>query len=383
MADVADGQVDPNEDFTAALAQAAGVEESAEQTEKDVDTSVSAGLTGLTEEPKRDEGGRFAPAATESSEEEPAADPEEGQPAEEEPTNEALAALLEKHGNDPNAALEALLTERDNAQSLIGRQGNEVGELRSQLDQLKGYVESLSERQQPQADLPLASDELVEGLETLHEQRGARGMMEWVIENRPDLIETAEQVWAAEDPVNAAGFRARREAFEVLGQNQAQAPQPQYDPVIESMRQERALGDTIDSVREELGISAEDWQAVSDQIIPAFEDDNTPSLIRNAVISGDPHQQYEGMRNLMQVARTRAAAAATADATEQASAAAAAQAVSRKEAARVATGSLRPATPAAQGQPAEMTKEERAGAFKKALLDTEVTSVADGLTGLS
>lgn len=386
MADVADGQVDPNEDFQAALAQAAGVE-ATEQTEKDVDTSVSAGLTGLTEETQqRDEGGRFAPAATDSGEKTPAAVPEEGQTAEGEETtvDPAVASWLQQHDGDAEAALAALVKEREHAQSLIGTQGNKLGEMERQLAELQGYVSALGQNAEPVPDLPLANDDLVEGLETLHEQRGARGMMEWVIEHRPDLIDTAEQVWAAEDPVTAAGFRARREAFQVLGSQEAAAAPPTLDPVLESMRQERALGDTIDQVRAELAISDEDWAAVRDQITPAFEDDSTPSLIRNAVVSNDPTQQYEGMKNLMQVARSRALAASTASATEQASTAAAAQAAERKQAARVATGSLRPAGAATPGQPAaEMSKEDRTKAFHEALLKTEVTSVADGLTGLS
>lgn len=385
MSDVADGLVDPNEDFEGALAGAAGIELPEERVGGDEDTSVAAGLTGLTEGQPRDEGGRFTPAAPASAEETPAAGPEEGQPAAEEEAaaNPALAALLEQHGGNPEAALEALVQERENAQSLIGRQGSQLGELRSELDQLKGYVEALGNQPTQTPDLPLVNDDIVEGLETLHEQRGARGMMEWVIENRPELIETAEQVWAAEDPVTAAGFRARREAFQVLGsQEQAPATQPQYDPVIESMRQERALGNTIDQARADLGISEQDWPAVRDHITAAFEDENTSSLIKKAVVSPDPGQQLEGMKNLMQVARARAAAAATADATSQASAAAAQAAADRKKAATVVTSALRPAG-AAQPAQGEQTSEERKSAFKQALLATEVTSVADGLTGLS
>ena len=382
MADVADGLVDPNEDFEGALAGAAGIELPGERSGGDEDTSIAAGLTGLTEEQPRDAEGRFTPAAPASSEEtSPAEGPEEGQPAAEAAANPALAALLEQHGGDPEAALEALITERENAQSLIGRQGNQLGELRSELDQLKGYVEALGSQPEPRADLPLVNDDIVEGLESLQEQRGTRGMMDWVIENRPDLIETAEQVWAAEDPVMAAGFRARREAFQILGERE-QAPAQVSDPVIESMRAERALGNTIDQARADLGISEQDWPAVRDHITAVFEDENTPSLIKNAVVSTDPEQQLEGMKNLMQVARSRAAAAATADATTQATAAAAEQAADRKKAATVVTGALRPSG-VAQPAPGEQTSEERKSAFKEALLKTEVTSVADGLTGLS
>lgn len=376
--------VDPNEDFTAALAEAAGVESPAEST-PDVSTEVSAGLTGLEEQP-RDERGRFA-GSPEPTEETPAEEaPEEGQAETEEPAeNPALAAYLEKHGGDSNAALEALLAEQEAAQSQIGRQSSEVGELRNQLNELQGYVQGLGQ-QQPEAlpNLPTLNDEIVEGLESLQEQRGTRGMMEWVVDNRPDLIDAAEQVWAAEDPVGAAGYRARREFYTLQGeQEQAQPQEPQIHPALEPLVAERALISTIDQAQADLGIAEADWPAIQDHLVPAMEDESVPDLIKRAVASSDPAQQLEGMKSLIQVARSRAVAQATADATQQASQAAAEQAAGRKKAAQVVTGSLRPTGASTEGQPTEMTSAERKQAFKERLMKTEVTSVADGLTGLS
>jgi hypothetical protein len=123
-------------------------------------------------------------AASESGEEEtPAAEvPAEGQTeaGEETPAvDPAVASWLEQHDGDADAALAALVKERENAQSLIGTQGNKLGELQRQFDQLQGYVEGLG-NQQETPDLPLVNDETVEGLESLYEQQGARGMMGWV-----------------------------------------------------------------------------------------------------------------------------------------------------------------------------------------------------------
>src|SRR5215831_11787277 len=82
-------------------------------------------------EPEGEAGDRFVPAALDLPGDEPpeaAAPPDEG--GEVEPTepeqDPAVTAFLAQHDDDPQAALTALLQERENAQSLIGRQGNEL-----------------------------------------------------------------------------------------------------------------------------------------------------------------------------------------------------------------------------------------------------------------
>lgn len=388
MPDIQEGlttDVDSDAGFTAALAAAAGVEvpEGRLESLASDDRSVAAGLaSGLTSDDQpRDDQGRFAasePAAPESSEGEPAAEPAEGEPAGGEPeVDPAVTRLLEQHGGDAQRALAALAAEHANAQSFIGRQSQEVRDARERLARMEGQLETLMESQQAPSELPSlgVSDETVEQLESLYESYGAQGMMERVIESRPDLIDAAVEVWHADDPLAATRFAVRYE--NALGeQERPQAADPQVDDVMEGIRQQAVFAQAVDSARQSLSINDAEWGAIRDHVIPAFEDDSTSPLIRNAIVSDDPATRQQGMEAILQIARGRAISAAGAEATASATEAAAKAAAERKQAATVTTGSLRPA----EREPgSEMTKEERVAKFHESLLGTETTSVEEGL----
>ena len=386
MPDVSEGltsDVDSDAGFMAALAEQAGVEvpEGRLESLATEDRSIAAGLAaGLDSGQPRDEGGRFAPAATESGEGTPAEGPAEGQPAEGEPeVDPAVTALLEAHGGDANAALAALARERDNAQSLIGRQGQELGELRNAQARMEGQLEALLAGAASPAEplTPVVTNETLEGLESMAEERGSRAMMEWVIDNRPDLIDHAIEVWHADDPLAAQRFAVKYDRnLESATQEPPQQAAPQSDPFIEGLRQEAIFTQSVDRARASLGIAEQEWPSIRDHVIPAFEDAGTSPLIKNAIVSDDETQRHQGMEALLQLARNRAISAAGAEATAQASDTAAAAAAARKQAAQVVTGSLRPV----ERQPGEeMTSEERVAAFHKRLLGTETTSVEEGL----
>jgi hypothetical protein len=391
MPDVQEGLTDVDSDagFLAALAGAAGVEVSEERlaAAESEDRSVSAGLTdGLTSDEKndqpRDEKGQFAssePVAPESSEGEPEAEPVQGQPVEGEPElDPAVTRLLEQNGGDAAKALAALAAEHANAQSFIGKQSQEVRDARERLARMEGQLETLMESGSSPSELPLlgADDQTVEQLEGLYERFGARGMMERVIEARPELIDTAIEVWHADDPLAAQRFAVRYDSALAEGTRATQAAEPAVDPVMDGIRQQAVFAQAVDSARASLSIPETEWSAIRDQVIPAFEDPSTSPLIKNAVVSDDPATRQQGMEALLQAARTRAISAVSAEATAQAAAAAATAAAERKQAATVTTGSLRPA----ERQPGEeMTTEERTKKFHESLLGTETTSVEEGL----
>lgn len=385
MPDVNEGltsDVDSDAGFMAALAEAANVEVPEGRLEQlaSEDRSISRGLEDGRGEQPRDDQGRFAAReseAQESSEGESDTDPAEGQSEAEEPgVDPAVTTLLEQHGGDANAALAALLTERTNAQSLIGRQGNELGETRERLARLEGQLETLIESGTSPSGLPGldADDETVEQLESLYERFGARGMMDRVIEARPDLIETAIEVWNADDPLAAQRFAVRYDR--ALEQERQPAAAVQADPFIDGLRQQAVFSQAVDEARQSLSIGEEEWTALRDHVIPAFEDASTSSLVKKAIVSDDADDRRQGMEDLLQIARARAVSAKTTEAAAQATQTAAEEAAARKAAATVTTGSLRPA----ERQPGEATtKEEAVAAFHKSLLDTETTSVEEGL----
>ena len=133
--------VNTDEGFNQALAAQTGRELSSEQLEtlQGSDRSVSSGLeipSESTQQP-RDEQGRFAPAAPPEPEVVEGAAPEAA-PAQDDP----FSSIYEKLSPEEQQEIERVRQEAANAQSLIGKQGNEVGELREKLARIEGRLEA-------------------------------------------------------------------------------------------------------------------------------------------------------------------------------------------------------------------------------------------------
>jgi hypothetical protein len=331
---------------------------------------------GPIEEPVRDDEDRFVdgPVVPPPSGDEEAPAEEAGQAEEVDPV---LAEFLAQHDGDPQAALQAALKERENAQGLIGRQGQQLGDLRQSVARLEGRIDQATQAGAEPVPEPV-SDELVASLETMFEQQGANQAMNWIAENRPDLIEPAITVWAEQDPFQAGRFASRYDRFLQDEEAQASQPQPQADPILDQMRAREQFTMLADTARNQLQISDEAWPLVRDQVVPVFNDQTTSPLIKNAIISPDPNTQFEGMKAIVQEAYSRALASQTQTAEAQGQAEAAAEAEQRKLGAQVATGSLRPAPEGQSMQ--DRTPEERIALFKQSLLEAPSTSIADGLT---
>ena len=120
-----------------------------------------------------------------------------------------------KYGGDMNKALAALRE----SQSLIGRQGTELGDLRKQLEEVKTLVERGQIMSQPYSDWP---DEYAEP----HEAAAAfRTIAEEAFQREDvDTFATAVNAWAAQDPAAANTYRD----LKVL---QLQTQIPQQAPV--------------------------------------------------------------------------------------------------------------------------------------------------------
>jgi hypothetical protein len=358
-----------NEALARIAADQAGVEvEEGTVFEDAPDTSIASGLTFTEEESTqpRDDSGRFTSRQPEGGEEGVAPEGEEETP------------------ETPEVVLTPEAQQLQEAQKLIGRQSEEVGltrrenqELRERLARLEGRLESREQTPAQTAPLPVADDVTIERLENMFEQGGAQGMMSWVIQNRPELIEAAEDIWAADDPVAASRYTARRLAYEVIENERAalQRPaEPQQDEFVEGLKRERQIGATIQTVRS--GMSEGEWGAIREHLVPLLQDETTPEIIKNAVVSEDQNVQLQGVNALVQIARGRAIAAAT----EKANVERAAQVKNTKQRAAVATGSLRPAPERKPDQ--AVTPEDREAAIKafhETILRAPTTSVRDGL----
>lgn len=373
-----DGAIDPNSNagFMAAVARQVGADVDAGELERieSRNTRIADGLTFEGSDQPRDEKGRFAPAAP-SSVEETAAPTTSDQGA----ADPDLAAYLDRTGGDPMAALAAAVREAKEAQSLIGRQGNDLGEERRARQELAERLARLEGRMeaQPQQRLPIASAEDVSAAQEYVALHGGNAAMRYILSdqiNRPDLIEHVLEAWKSEDPVEAAGWNARYQTNLAIQEAEARRQQEQPAPAAQQQADpSRALLDTLEQVKST--IPANEWLAVREHLAPLLDDPATPDAVKNAVVSDDGDIRTEGVTALVKLARRRVIAAAVdgeqqqhTDRTRQA-----------KAAAGLATGSLRPVQESA-GKTEEQTREERISAFHQRLLGTETTSVRDGLT---
>ncbi len=369
MSDREGGELDPNSDvdFNTMLAELVGTELTSEQREtlEGSDRTVSKGLT--TEE-------STTTSAVTPVESEGAAPAEAEQ--QEASTPDPVTTLLEKHGGDAAAALAAQIKETQEAQSLIGRQGAELGNLRPLQDKIAELEGRFAEREAAQtapAALPWVDAQTSEAIDSMVSEQGGRSAMEWVATNRPDLIEPTIDAWVASGDPSALRYVARYEANLAAAGN-AQAGEAQAataDPRLESLVVERSISTALDKARE--GMSEGVWEAVKPYLTEQMG--AVPETIQQMVVSPDAQTQLEGVKIVLELAKGRAIA----DATSKASAETQNASVEAKKKAMVATGSLRPV---AEGKPlsAESSTEERTQAFHEALLATETTSVRDGLT---
>lgn len=375
MADVSEGlstgeSVESDKDFTAALAKAAGVEIPPERLAslEEGDTSVKAGLTFGESAPQgRDDEGRFAPATPEVSE------PKEGEaPAEEVDPN--LAALLDKHEGDAAKALAEVLGREKEAQSTIGKQSNEVGELRERLARLEGRDEARAATHAP-APLPAV------GLDTINEQvaeHDGPAVIQWYSsQGFPDghaVYDAAFQAWLAQDDTGAAqAAYTRYQAALNAPASPGGAQSPTEDPWVAQKKQQEQFDTTLGSVAS--SYKEAEWGLIAPHLVAVLEDAGTPQIIKDAVQSSDQKTVEQGLHSIAQIARGRAIAEATATATAEN----AAKVLETKKSAQVATGSLRVVNERQSGSGEELTSAERQERFRQSIVSAETTSVRDGL----
>jgi len=385
--------VDTDDGFNAMLAKQVGSEEPSEEQPEAAPGSgglVSAGLTyEESSEQPRDEQGRFAPK--EQPAEEPVAEAVEGvAPAEGEEEQDPLvtlaASLLGKHEGDAEAALADAAQQLSNAQSHIGSQSNEVGEarraaeaqarenqeLRERLARLEGAQQA---QQQSGPAVPgLPSEQDVSGIMNMAAERGWRPTMDYLANVRPDLFEVGLDMWGQDEPYNALSVKGVYDQQKAMLEQSAQQA-PAEDPTIRQMRLEREVAAAVDVAKASL--TQPEWNALREHLPEALA--SAPRMVQEALISGDPALRAQGAELLIDRAKGRVIAAATAEARANAAAASTAD----KTATMVATGSQRPAEgerqPGASGDKPAST-EEITAAFHKKLLEVDDTSIAGGLT---
>lgn len=288
--------------------------------------------------------GRFVPAA-------PAPPEDEGTPS----------------TSDIPTDVEARIREKD---AFIGRQSNEIGELRARLEALEAAGQTEEEERQP----IFISEEQAE---MVVEKAGPEGAVMAAIQDgiHPD------------DPAFKTIFSAAAEAVETQAQLadlvelrlryrtevEKFEAEPEADDDAVKWAQEQYTKQQMTSAVSELKARTPDFEDLAGYFTQALE---VSPLLVPEIQSGDPARVVPALGTLLHVAR--GVKAASGDATAGATQTAADQAAALRQAAQVASGSLRPVAP--EGAPADTSQADAIKAFKEAFRATVTPTIQDGLS---
>lgn len=273
-----------------------------------------------------------------------------------------VAAYLARFQGDPDKALKAAVE----AQKLIGRQGNENGELKAQLAKLEGRLDQIAltpATPQPQWQM-MGRD----GIDEAFANDLPGNVVSWAVNaGAPDAqIESILKVWGEDDAYSALQMRQEWMAWKA-GVAAASKPAPVVDndtaAYVKTQRENERMEASMASV-------ASEFEGVSDfqeYLFRAMEE--SPKLVKAGLVSADNDEQKDALRLVFGKARDIAA-------NEIAKQNRATQSVTSKQKARVLQGSGgTPAKPIAEGD-----KSEAMASFKASIMEAPNTSVASGLT---
>lgn len=337
------------------------------------DTSGDAATEPATAPERDPASGRFvpkeeaaAPATPETPATEPAADTSTGDPA--------VDAYLAKYGGDVDAAVKAAAHQSD----VIGRQGQELGQTREELAKLQGIVETL-QRQPVQSGPVMTTDQVEEYAVEVSTSKGyydgATALVNESLKSGDErAYDTLLRNWTLEDPIAATRYDGEFQAWkraQAAPAPEAAAPvvDPRLAPVLEAA-EVNSMAAVIGIVAQERG---ESWAAVAPFMDAALE--QVHSSVLALVASDVPEDRLAGTRMIADKAQLLALSGAGKTPAQIAAEAATARKNAASQA--IASGSLRPAEEAA-GSP--KSREEAIAVLKRSIVESDTTSVADGLT---
>lgn len=184
----------------------------------------------------------------------------EQEPAQPDPVQEYLA----KYDGDTEKALRAAAE----AQSLIGRQGSELGAIRQEIQALRQQFEPQAPEGPQYVEV---DDNLVSWAHEIAASENAAQGAEWALQHQPMLYDTIIQGWAAVDPVSANRF----ETVKALQAQQAQIYQ-QLQPVVAPVVRQQAQ-DQFTAAWVKVKNETPDLDAVTPQLLQVAE--QNPELL--------------------------------------------------------------------------------------------------------
>lgn len=286
-----------------------------------------------------------------------------------------INALLKRYDGDADKALKAAVE----AQKLIGRQGNELGQSRKETQELAERLARLEGRLEATSSAPAPQILNEEQISTLVEQQGGLAAATWAANNAPDQLFDVLAEWEAQggSAVQIMRFDRDYQAW-VAAEAAKNAPAPEPSRAEQRAAREEA-SEALGVVMQQVTTEFSDFEEFKDFVPAALE--ASGKFVAQGIASGDPEQQTEALRIVYERAQRLYASEQRKQATADAEAAAKARGTASKAAARVIQSSSgTPATPktdrAAEGQ----SRDDAVAAFKASILSAETTSVADGLT---
>lgn len=305
--------------------------------------------------------GRAVSGEVEQAEPSEAETPDEGQPAPDE-------------GDDAEEAPEETAaqwrTRYEEAQRLIGRQGQELGELRSWAAQAEVA---------PQAPPQQLAGPL--DLEALVEENGGQKVIDWAIDNNPDTIEDVARIWALSGDPEGSVFYADYRAEQARLEQAPQQPPQELDPALQDLALQRKLTD----VWAEQRATDPQFSTYEEGIGAALTSRETPAEIIAMLFSGKPDDMLSAANFLKPYAQLEAIKAGSKPAEQEPEPApqdTPAERARREQIRRTAivTGSQRLQTAGEQPETGELDSAQRIARFKELFDEVPSTDIQQGLT---
>lgn len=332
--------------FAAAFARSEGADtEATEETTPSEEETVSEGRL-------RDEHGRFT--ARETDETETEEDGEETEEAPPEATRDPeIDAFLSRYGNDPNAALRAAV-ELD---KLRGRQGDELGQLRQELAELRGRVD------RPSAPI---TESTVEDLDSLAVQNPQAAIVRaQELDPSGQLFNRVMDVWFSVNPREASAFQSLVMASQIEAKVRSE-----YEPMKAAAQQSQEDAKFV-----------RDWETAKatrgdlDDLSPAIRDYlEANEALTNAILQAEGDARVSLILTAADIAAARTGQQSN-EVREIATSQAKTEETAAKKAARVVKPSAAASKPGAVRE--ELSEDDR---IRQGILGARDTSILAGLT---
>lgn len=255
-----------------------------------------------------------------------------------EETADRVQAVLEKYDGDPAKALLALVE----AQSLIGRKGNEAAQANAELDQVRAELAQIKDGQD--AVLQRLSQPVVPITNELIETDPASAAEQAVLQDNVQALQAAIGAWQNGTDYVDANPEAARYFLEKLAL-EAQ--------IAEQHSQASAEAPVADATQAQLDVEVQkvvDRHPDLEQYVPAIaEAANENPLLQRAMETGTPSERAQALEALTVIAKSRQGADTSREALQRVQIRVKQEADDAKRSARVVSASR--GTAAAAGQP--------------------------------